>query len=131
VVRQLLEVPLGSFAGVASSADSRKIETVIRRVVTNSGLGDLTRTVALALWDDLYRTISAKRVGDLLRIEQHAAWLASRLLEMLAPALSRPHVLRLIAAEMGLARGPRPRAKVKNRGSVPTAGRARSARRRV
>jgi hypothetical protein len=67
--------------------------------------------------------------GDLLRIEQHAAWLASRLIEVLSPALARPHVLRFVAAETNLAHGPQPRAK--KRGSGPPAGRARSAGRRA
>ena len=97
--------------------------------IADAKLWTLAGKVALALWDDLYRSIGTKRVGDLLRIEPHAAWLAHRLIEVLSPALSRPHVLRFIAAEMQLARGRRPR--TKKRGSVPTSRRVRSARRRA
>ena len=88
---------------MAASGDGKTAEALIRNAVKNTKLGTLTRRVALAVWDDLYGAIRSRRVGDLLRLEAHADWLAARCVDVIRPALSRPHVLRFIAAEMALA----------------------------
>lgn len=103
VARQLLDVPLARYAAMAASGDGKTAEALIRKAVKNTKLGALTRQAALAIWDDLYGAIRNRRLGDLLRLEEHADWLAARCVEVIRPALSRPHVLRFIAAEVALA----------------------------
>ncbi len=103
VARQLLEVPLARYAAMAASGGGKTAEVLIRKAVKNTQLSALTRQAARAVWDDLYGAIRSKRVGDLLRLEEHADWLAARCVEVIRPALARPHVLRFIAAEMALA----------------------------
>ena len=99
IIRQLLDEPLEHYAAMISSAQRKKATTLMRQAVDDAKLGALTRTVALALWDDLYARVGDKRVGDLLRLEAHAAWLAARSVEIILPVLSRPHMIRFLAAE--------------------------------
>lgn len=105
VTRQLLAVPLAHYAAMATSGDGKRAEALIRKAVQNAKLGALTRQAALAVWDDLYAAIRTRRIGDLVRLEEHADWLAERCVEVIRPALSRPHVLRFIAAEVARAAG--------------------------
>ena len=109
VVRQLLEVPLGRYPTLASSADRERAEALIRKTVTNAKLGALTRQATLTVWDDLFATIRDQRVGDLVRLGAQAAWLAERCVEAILPALARPQVLRFVAAEMAFAESLRQR----------------------
>jgi hypothetical protein len=109
VVRQLLEVPLGRYPTLASSADRERTEALIRKAVTNAKLGALTRRATLAAWDDLFATIRDRRVGDLVRLSAQADWLAERCVEAILPALARPQVLRFVAAELALAASQRQR----------------------
>jgi hypothetical protein len=103
IVRQLLNEPLRHYAGMVSSGQRTKAEVFIRKAVGNAKLDSQIRKVALAAWDDLYAAIQNKTVGDLLRLEEHAGWLAARCVEVILPALSRPHILRFVAAEIALA----------------------------
>jgi hypothetical protein len=103
VVRLLLEVPVARYAAIAASADGQPAEAVIRTAVTNARLGALVREATLALWDDFYAAVRARRLGDLLRLDAHADWLAARAVEIILPLLARPHVRRFIAAEIALA----------------------------
>jgi hypothetical protein len=103
VLRLLLEVPAGRYAAIAASTDGKAMQTLIRKVVKNAKLGVLMRQLALAFWDDLYDTIRHRRIGELVRLDEHAEWLAQRAVAVALPALSRPHVRRFIAAEIALA----------------------------
>lgn len=105
VVRLLLDVPVAQYAALAASAGGKPAEAVIRTAVNNAKLGALVREAALAVWDDFYAAVRNRRIGELLRLEAHADWLAARAVEVLLPLLSRPHVRRFIAAEIALAQG--------------------------
>lgn len=113
VIRQLLEQPLPRYW--VTPGQRRQLEELVRHALANAKLDAIVRDATLAAWDDLYAIIDDKRVGELLRIEGQASWLAERCVEMIVPALSRPHIIRFVAAEMTLAAGvagtarPRPR----------------------
>lgn len=108
IVRQLLDQPLRSYAAAVSPARRKQVDAVIRKAVGNAKLDAAIRDATLAAWDDLYATIHDKRVGDLVRLHEHAGWLAERCVKAILPALARPHILKFIAAEVALAAG-RPR----------------------
>jgi hypothetical protein len=103
VGRLLLDVPVARYAAIAASADGRPAETMLRTALGNAKLGALVREATLALWDDFYAAVRNRRLGDLLRLEAHADWLAARAVEVILPLLSRPHVRRFIAAEIARA----------------------------
>jgi hypothetical protein len=100
VVRLLLDVPVAQYAAIAASADGQPAEAVIRRAVKDAKLGALVREATLAMWDDFYAAVRNRRIGELLRLDAHANWLAARAVEVILPLLSRPHVRRFIAAEI-------------------------------
>ncbi len=99
IIRLLLDEPLEHYAAMISSGQRKKAATVVRQAVDDAKLGALVRTVALALWDDFYARVGDKRVGDLLRLEEHTGWLAARSVEVILPVLSRPHLIRFMAVE--------------------------------
>lgn len=105
IVRQLLDQPLRNYALTTSPAQRKKVEAVIRKAVANTKLQAAIREATLVVWDDLYGTVRNQRVGDLLRLNEHAEWFAERAIEVILPVLTRPHIARLVAAELVLAAG--------------------------
>jgi hypothetical protein len=106
IVRELLEQPLPNGWTDLAPGQRRRLEALIRHAAGSAKLDTAIREATLAAWDDLYAMIRDKRVGDLVRLEEQAAWFAERCVEMLVPALSRTHILRFLAAEMARAPGP-------------------------
>lgn len=103
IIRQLLDQPLRQYAAGGSPGRQKKLEKVIRQALGNAQLEALIRDATLGAFDDLYKTIRSRKVGDLLRLDAHAGWLAERIIELILPVLSRPHVLKFVAAEMSVA----------------------------
>lgn len=103
IIRQLLNEPLRNYAGLASPGQQAELEALIREAVGNAQLESLIRATAVAAWDDFYAAVRDKPVGELLRLDEHARWLAERCVEMILPALRRPHILQFVAVEMALA----------------------------
>lgn len=107
IVRQLLDEPLAHYRGMLSSGQRRKANVLLKNAITEAAESadakKLGRELALALWDSAYRTIRDKRVGDLLRLDQHAGWLAERAAEALLPFISRPGVAQFLVAEIARA----------------------------
>lgn len=104
VIQHLLTLPLGDAAALVSSGNAKAARALVRKAAKDERLAELLRQCALAVWDDLYEAIRERPVGDFLRLEENAEWLAQRCAEVALPALSRPAVLEFIAAEVGLAR---------------------------
>ena len=100
IMRELLDQPWLHYAAMASPEQRTQTEKLIRKAVGNAKLDALIRKAMLAAWDDLYAGIRDKPVGTLLRLEENSRWLAERCVEMILPALARPHILRFVAAEM-------------------------------
>jgi hypothetical protein len=105
IIRELLDQPLRNFSVRGSPARRKKVEAVIRKAVTNDRLHTAIREAALAAWDDLYRSVRHQRVGDLVRLDEHAGWLAAQCVEAILPVLARPPIMRLIAAEAAASAG--------------------------
>ena len=103
IVRQLLDEPLPSYTAMVSAGQRKKAEAFVRKAVTSDKLDALIRETALATWEDIYRGIRNRKVGDLVRLEAHAGWLAERIVELVLPALARPGIVQLIASEVALA----------------------------
>ncbi|HSQ00357.1 MAG TPA: hypothetical protein VL049_24315 [Candidatus Dormibacteraeota bacterium] len=107
VARQLLALPIGRYAAAASD-NGESLEALLRRAAVNPRLAELARRAALAAWDDVFAVLKTRRLGELLRIEEHAGWLAERAVKLLVPLLIRPGIVALIAAEIDAARAPAP-----------------------
>lgn len=107
VIRQLLEQPPPRYWETITPGQRRTLEALIRDALANAPLNVVVREATLAAWDAAYAVIDDERVGDLLRIDAQAAWLAERCVEVILPALSRSHVVQFVAAEMALAAGTR------------------------
>lgn len=103
IVRQLLEEPLGQYAAMVSPRQQQKTEALIRTAVGNARLDAAVRTAMSAAWDDMYKTIGHRPVGEVVRLKEHSAWFAEQIVEMVLPALARPRVIRFVAAEMARA----------------------------
>lgn len=103
IVWQLLNEPLPWYGAMISSGQRKKAAALIRAAIGNAKLDTLARDTALAVWDDLYKTMQKKKVGDLLRIAERADWLAERCVEVILPALARPGIVQFIAREIALA----------------------------
>ena len=108
IVRQLLAQPLPRYSDSLTPGQRRKIEALIRHAMVNEKLDAFVREATLAAWDDVYALVKDRRVGDLVRLEEEASWFAERCVEVIVPALSRPHLLEFIAAEMTLFAGRQP-----------------------
>lgn len=104
--QQLLDQPLPNAWTELAPGQRRRMEGLIRHAAGSAKLDAAIRDAMLAVWDDLYAMICDKRVGDLVRIEKQAAWFAERCVEVILPALSRPHLMQFIAAEMARAASP-------------------------
>lgn len=100
VVRQLLEQPIGRYAGLASGRGAGSLETLLRRAADNQALAALGRRAALAIWDDLFAAVKDRRIARLVRIDEHAEWLAARVVDALLPLLQRDGVVAFVAAEL-------------------------------
>jgi hypothetical protein len=99
VMRQLLDQPLHAFAVTAAPAQRRQVEAAIRRAVRDARLDAVIREAALATWDDLYGVLREQRVGEVIRLDEQADWLAEQCVRIILPVLARPEVVRLIASE--------------------------------
>ncbi|MFN8643493.1 MAG: hypothetical protein U0802_18215 [Candidatus Binatia bacterium] len=115
IARQLLELPIGRVAAAATGEGAASLEAFARQAAANTRLADLARRAALLSWDDLFAELKNRRVGELLRVEEHAGWLAERCADLLLPALARPGVVAFIAAEAAAAPARTPAA-VRRRG---------------
>jgi len=105
IIRQLLDQPLRNFAIASSPAQRKQLEAIIRKAVANTRVETAIRAAALAAWEDFHGSVGDKRVGDLVRLDEQAAWLAGRMTKVLLPVLARPHIIRLVATELTLAAG--------------------------
>ena len=107
IIRHLLDAPLADYAEMVSSWQKRRVSALIRKAVADAArsakLEQLVREMALAAWDGVYQDVCDKRVGDVLRLEAHAGWLAQRCLDVIMPVLSRPAMVQFVAAEFALA----------------------------
>lgn len=97
--KRFLDVPLSSVLEMLSPAQKRQIDRLIAEAVGDATFQALSQEIALATWDSLYARVRNERVGDLLRLDAHAGWLAERLARPLLSLISQPAFLRLIAAE--------------------------------
>jgi len=86
-LRQILEQPIGHFAALASGRGSGSLEALLRRAAVSERLAGLARRAALAAWDDLFAALGTRRLGDLVRVEAHADWLAARIVDLIWPLL--------------------------------------------
>lgn len=107
VARQLLAMPIGRYASAASD-NGESLDGLLRRAAANPRLAELARRAALAAWDDAFAVVKTRRLGELLRVEEHAHWLAERAVALLVPLLTRPGIVALIAAEIDAASAPAP-----------------------
>jgi hypothetical protein len=110
VARQLLATPIGRYAGAATGASGDAVAALLRHAAANDRLAALARRAAVTAWDDLFAVLKSRRIGDLLRLDEHADWLAARIAAALLPLLQRPAIAAFIADEVdAFAAPPAPR----------------------
>jgi len=103
MVRHLLNQPISGIISTVSSKQRKKGEEFVRRAIGNAAVESLVRDLVLTVWDGLYKEIKDRKFGDLLRLNEHAGWLAERGADVILPTLTRPNFLRLAANELSLA----------------------------
>lgn len=103
VARQLLREPLRHYAAMVSDGQSKQADAFLRSAVVDTELDGRLRQAVASAWDDLYHRIRARKVGDLLRLDEHADRLAPRIVAAILPVLRRPSVIAFVAEEAGLA----------------------------
>jgi hypothetical protein len=103
VARQLLREPLRHYPAMISDEQSEQAEAFLRSALADDELDGRVREAVAAGWDGLYRRIRDRRVGDVLRLDEHAERLAPRVVAAILPVLRRPSVAAFVAAEARLA----------------------------
>ena len=86
-----------------STRQRKKTEALLRQAIANESVDALIRKTALAVWDDLYRSIKDRKLGELLHLTANARWVAEQCTAALLPLLNRPSLLRLASDEIALA----------------------------
>ncbi len=103
IIWHLLDAPLSHYAGLTASEQAKEMDELLRTAILHAAdepkLHRLMRDMALACWDDLYALVRDQRVGELLRLDEHAEWIAQRAGEALVLLLCRAGVRQFIARE--------------------------------
>ncbi len=103
IVAHLLDAPLSQYADLTAAEHRKKIDALLRTAILDASadakLETMTRDMAVAICDDMYALVANKSIGELLRVDDHAEWLAERAAGAILGILSRPAVLQFIAAE--------------------------------
>jgi len=100
MLRHLLNQPISGVVSTVSSKQRKKAEEFLRRAIGNASVESLIRELLLTIWGGLYEKIKDRRVGDLLHLTEHAAWLAERSADIILPVLTRPNLVRFAALEL-------------------------------
>jgi hypothetical protein len=102
ILRELLSEPLPRYFAMLSPTQKKKAEALIKQSIGAPKIESLIQDMALTVWEDLYRRIRNRRVGDLLHLEERARWLAERSADIVVPALVQPRILRFVVEEIAL-----------------------------
>ena len=100
-LRELLEEPIPNLMTLATRAGETDEVDLRRRLGASVKLRGLTRELALAAWDDVYAAVRKRKIGSIVRIDEHAAWLADQTTPAVAALLERPHLRRFLESELG------------------------------
>lgn len=112
LVRELLDEPLPSLLTLAAAEDEGETRRVAAAIAASPRLRHLGRDLAVAAWDRIWTDLRRRRIGDVVRLDEHAGWLAEQLAPGVVRALARPHLRAFLAAEFAASTsGKPPRAK--------------------
>lgn len=100
VLHEVFDEPIGHLVAGAPAAQRGRVDALLREVLGGDEGGGALRDLTLGVWDDVYRRIANRRVGELLRLDREAVRLAARVADALIPVLARPSIADFLRAEM-------------------------------
>jgi hypothetical protein len=103
ITRELMREPLPDLTVFLSTGRSKRAEALVKKFVASSKMRALVRDMTLAVWDGVYHRLQKRKLGDVLMLDKQAGWFAERGVEMILPALSRPHLRQFVEKELQLA----------------------------
>jgi hypothetical protein len=101
LVRELLDEPIPNLLELVSAGDKRDPDKLAQTLAASPRLRDLSRRFSLAVWDEVYGTSRRHKLGDIVRLQEHAGWLAEQLAPGVTAALERPHLGAFLASAFG------------------------------
>jgi hypothetical protein len=107
-LRQILNEPVVRLVEIIDRGSQREAEALIAKTARNPQVRRLARETVLMWSEAAFRQIGNLRVGDVLRLDANAAWLAKRLTAPVQAALKRPHLLAFLSQEIDRASRARP-----------------------
>lgn len=125
LVRELLDEPIPNLLELVSTGDKRDSDKLAQTLAASRRLRDLSRSFTLAVWDEVYSASRRRRLGDIVRLDAHAGWLAEQLAPGVTTALERPHLGAFLASVFGAAPAAAPakrKATKKTKAAGPAAG---------
>jgi hypothetical protein len=103
IMRELMREPLPELMAFVSTDRSKKAEALVKKFVASTKMRALLRDMTLAVWDGIYHRLQKRKLGDVLMLDKQAGWFAERGVEILLPALARPHLRQFMERELALA----------------------------
>lgn len=102
-VRELLDEPIPNLISLVSAQTASDDTPLARRLAASNKLRSLSREMTLAVWDDVYAALRRRKLGDIVRLEEYADWLAEQGAAVIAFGMARPilgaYLRRELAAE--------------------------------
>jgi hypothetical protein len=100
LTRQILSEPIDELLPPRSPGLRKQTERLLRQVVQSPVAYQRMRSVALAVWEDVFKRIETKKVGDLIDLKHFGDQIADQIVDLLLPALARPVMAEFLASEM-------------------------------
>ncbi len=113
LVRELLEEPIPDLLGLVTSEAKRDPADAVQTLARSAALRELGRKAALLAFEEVYAASRARTLGDFVKLEDHAGWLAEQVAPSVARALERPHLRAYLESEFGTAKAAKKKAKKK------------------
>lgn len=98
--RQVLNEPLSQLVELFDRGSDADVEALTNKMARNPQVRRLIRDLALTLSETVFRELAGRRVGSVLRLDDHVDWLAPRLSAPLLAALQRAPIAAFIAREI-------------------------------
>ena len=101
LVRELLDEPIPNLLDLVSTDEERDQEKLAKTLAGSARVRELGRQFALAAFDEVYAASRKRKLGEVVRLEEHAGWLAQQIAPTITTALERPHLHAFLAATFG------------------------------
>lgn len=99
-LRQLLDAPVSHFAELPSPGQRRRAEALLRKALRTKQADAALRRAATQAWDDLYRSLAHRSVGEVLDVSACADAATEAVIAGLRELFARDAVAHFVAAEI-------------------------------